>query len=191
MARERKFSTDELFQLTKKYLLELGYEGFTFSHLAEQLGVSRGTIYKYYENKDELLTDYMLYEMNLFLAELKEIDGQVGFQVKFDFLLDLILKNTSVQQMIEIGLRIPANSTKKVAHNKRQLEQSHLHMYQCLESFVQLGKNEGILKQDIPNPLILGYIFQSVAIPNHFEISHAEWTHWIKEVIRHGMFQVH
>ena len=42
MARERKFSLEELFQTTKQLLLDYGYEGFTFSLLADQLEVARG-----------------------------------------------------------------------------------------------------------------------------------------------------
>lgn len=57
MARERKFTRDDLYETTKYMLLENGYEGFTFSKLAEKLNVSRGAIYKYFNNKDELITD--------------------------------------------------------------------------------------------------------------------------------------
>ena len=72
MARERKFSTDDLFQASKQLLLQHGYEGFTFSLLADQFDVCRA-LYKYYENKEELITDFMIYEMGKFLFELKEI----------------------------------------------------------------------------------------------------------------------
>jgi len=188
MARERKFSTDELFQLTKKNLLEYGYEGFTFSLLADQLNVSRGTIYKYYENKDELITDYMLYEMNLYLTELKQIEEYDGFEAQFDFLLDLILKNSSIYQIIEIGQRIPSKTNQNTNSNKNRLANYHLDMYQYLQGFIKLGKTEGKVKPHIPDALILGYIFQSIAIPNHFGIPQDLWNLSIKEIIRHGMF---
>lgn len=188
LARERKFSTEELFQQTKSILLEVGYEGFTFSLLAEQLDVSRGTIYKYYENKDELITDFMLYEINLYLTDLKGIEKYNDFGEQFNFLLDLILRNPSIQQLIEIGLRVPSDSNEKVAINMKQLKASHMRMYQFLQDFVYLGKKEGILKPQIPDALILGYIFQSVAIPNHFGVPHQLWIQSIKEVIRDGMF---
>ncbi|WP_066070960.1 TetR/AcrR family transcriptional regulator [Neobacillus soli] len=188
MARERKFSTDELFQATKQLLLLQGYEGFTFSLLADDLNVSRGALYKYFDNKEELITDYMLYEMDRFLIELKQIESHRSFEAQFDYLLSLILSNTDIQKLINIGKQIQVGSNQKVKENKHKLEKLHIDMYHYLQNFITLGKEEQRLKSHIPDSLFLGYIFQSVAIPNHFGISPSVWVSSIKEIIRHGMF---
>ncbi|MFZ7947001.1 MULTISPECIES: TetR/AcrR family transcriptional regulator [Bacillaceae] len=180
MARERKFSKEDLFHETKRLLLEQGYEGFTFGLLADSLHVSRGALYKYYENKDELLTNFVFYEMDQFLLKLKQLDDQQGFEAQFDFLLQLIFSQTDIQKLIKIGQQIPGNEEK--------FGKLHFDMYQYLQGFIELGKEEGKLKSTIPNALILGYIFQSVVIPNHFGIPASEWVSSIKEIIRHGMF---
>ncbi|WP_066305895.1 TetR/AcrR family transcriptional regulator [Bacillus sp. FJAT-29814] len=189
MARERKFSTEELYQCTKQLLLEHGYEGFTFSLLADRLEVSRGAIYKYFENKEELITEFMLDEMKHFLAELKEIAVLDDFDKQFDFLFRLIFKNINIQQLIEIGKQIPLSTSEKVRTNILKLEAMHLEMYKYMQNFVSLGKSEKKLKSQIPDTLVLGMIFQTVAIPNHFGIPHDTWVKSIKEIISHGMFQ--
>lgn len=188
LARERKFSTEELFHSTKHLLLEHGYEGFTFSLLAERLEISRGAIYKYYENKEELIYDFMLYEMKQFHDDLKEIAVMNDFDKQFDFLFELIFKNSDVQKLIEIGMQIPSTSSKKAQTNKLALDQMRLDMYSYMENFVKLGKAEGKLKPHIPDALVLGFIFQTVAIPNHFGIPKNVWVESIKEIISHGMF---
>ncbi|WP_449622715.1 TetR/AcrR family transcriptional regulator [Robertmurraya sp. Marseille-Q9965] len=187
MARERKFSTDELYYATKQMLLEYGYEGFSFSLLAEQLEISRGAIYKYFDNREELISSFMLHEMKLFLEELKEIDNVPLFEEKFTFLLDLIFKNSTVPQLIEIGQRIPTNENKTVQENIRQLENLHLDMYKLLQGFINLGREEQKLKSSIPDSLILGIIFQSIMIPNHFGISQSVWVSSIKEILCKGI----
>ncbi len=188
MARERKFSTSELFEETKRVLLQNGYEGFTFSILAERMDVSRGTLYKYYENKEELITDYMLHEMDIFLVELKQIENHIGFEAQFDFLIDLIFKSTEIHQLIGVAEQIPKYINEKVKANKEQLEKLHLHMYSLLRNFVILGVEEGKLQPHIPDGLVLGFIFQTISIPNHYRIPQSEWVHSIKEILRHGMF---
>jgi len=188
MARTRKFSTADLFRATNQLLLQYGYEGFTISIVADHLKVSRGAIYKYYENKEELIMDFMLDEMKSFLAELKEIDSLVHFEDQFDYLLTLIFKNTSIQKLIQIGQQIPININNKVKESKHSLDQMHLDMYANLQSFIQLGKKEGKLKRDLPDGILLGIIFQSIAIPNHFGVPHSAWVASIKEIICHGMF---
>jgi len=187
MARERKFSTEELYLATKQILLQHGYEGFNFSVLAEQLDITRGAIYKYFDNREELITNFMLYEMKLFLLELKEIEQYHAFDDKLTFLLELIFKKSTVPQLIEIGQRIPINGNMKVKENIYQLEKLHLEMYKHLQGFIDLGRQEQKLKASIPDSLILGIIFQSIMIPNHFGITQSEWVRSIKEVLCYGM----
>jgi len=187
MARERKFSTEELYLATKQILLQHGYEGFNFSVLAEQLDITRGAIYKYFDNREELITNFMLYEMKLFLLELKEIEQYHAFDDKLTFLLELIFKKSTVPQLIEIGQRIPINGNMKVKENIYQLEKLHLEMYKHLQGFIDLGRQEQKLKASIPDSLILGIIFQSIMIPNHFGITQSAWVRSIKEVLCYGM----
>ena len=51
MARESKFTTEELYNLTRSLLYDFGYDRFHFGLLAEQLGVTRSALYKYYGTK--------------------------------------------------------------------------------------------------------------------------------------------
>lgn len=189
MARERKFTNEELFQATEELLLAYNYEGFQFSLLADHLHVSRGAIYKYFENKEELITEYMLFKMENFLQELKEINSIDGFQAQFDFLLNLMFKNPELHQLIEIGKRVPVHINAKVKDNQEKLDTYHLEMYHYVQGFIESGKREQLLNQNIPESLILGYIFQSIAIPNHFGIPHDVWVQSIKEMICHGIFK--
>jgi TetR/AcrR family transcriptional regulator, repressor of fatR-cypB operon len=185
VARERKFSTDELFRETKRILLSKGYDGFTLSRLAESLNVSRGTIYKYYENKDEVIMSYMIDELKRFLVQLNELETRQGFLAQFDFLLHLLFETENIDQLIEIGRQISA-STNKVKENKEELCRLHLKIYDRLRQWIRLGRKERVLKEEIPDELILGYIFHSVTIPRG-EIPKEKWVQSIKEIICHGM----
>jgi TetR/AcrR family transcriptional regulator, repressor of fatR-cypB operon len=187
MARERKFNTVELFHEAKQLLLQHGYDGFTFSLLADRMEVSRAALYKYYDNKEELITDFMVYEMEEFLLELKEIENIEGFEQQFDFLIDLIFKKTEVHELIRAAQHVMAR-TDAAFTNKEKLEKLPLDMYKFLQSFILLGKKEGKLKKHIPDGLIIGFILQTVAIPNHFGIQKADWIQSIKEIISQGMF---
>ncbi|MBA4550335.1 TetR/AcrR family transcriptional regulator [Thermoactinomyces vulgaris] len=185
MARERKFSTDELFRETKQILQCKGYDAFTLSRLAECLNVSRGTIYKYYENKDELIMAYMIDEMNRFLVKLNEMETRQGFFAQFEFLLHLLFENENIDQLMEIGQQISA-STNKVKEKKEELSRLHLMIYGRLQQLIQLGRKEQVLKEEIPDELILGFIFNSVAIPRG-EVPWDQWVKSIEEIIFYGM----
>ncbi|WP_010098341.1 TetR/AcrR family transcriptional regulator [Ornithinibacillus scapharcae] len=188
MARERKFSKEELYQITKKLLLDHGYDGYTFTLLANQLEVSRAAIYKYYDNKEELLIEYMVFELNTFLQHLKEISKKDTFMDQFEALFDIIFNDMSIYKIREIGMHIPTVND-KVAAYKKKLDRLHVELYDSLQGFIRLGREEKVLKEDIPSNLVLGMIFQTVNIPNTTGLTHLEWVNTLKKVICHGMFR--
>lgn len=187
MARERKFTLEELYQVSKDTLIQEGYNGFTFSILAKKLNVSRGTIYKYFENKDELITEYMVHEMNKFIKELININQFTHFQEQFDFLFELIFKDRNIHQLIGMASQIENKNNTTVQKNIEILENLHMKMYTLLHDFIQQGKKEKLVKESLNNNLILGFIFQTIVIPNHFQIPDKEWIYSIKEMVQHGM----
>jgi TetR/AcrR family transcriptional regulator, repressor of fatR-cypB operon len=187
MARERKFSREELYLETKELLLHHGYEGYTFTLLANQLDISRAAIYKYYDNKEELLSEYMLYELTNFLNELKKVSREKTFSDQFHALFEFIFADMSLYRLRDIGLQIP-KANKKVADNKQKISKIIAELYTSLQHFIDLGRSEKKLRDDIPNSLIIGMIFQTVNIPNTEKIPHEDWVKKIKDVICHGIF---
>ncbi|HAM81873.1 TetR/AcrR family transcriptional regulator [Ornithinibacillus bavariensis] len=187
MARERKISTEELYQTTKQLLLDRGYDGYTFTLLANRLDVSRAAIYKYYENKEELLSEYMVYELQTFIDNLKIVNQEKSFFDQFHALFNYIFNDMSIYRIREIGMQIPTVN-QKVAENKHKLEKMHNQLYTLLQKFIEFGKSEKVLKEDLPSSLVLGLIFQTVNIPNLERIPHSEWVEKMKEIMCHGMF---
>ncbi len=61
-------------------------------------------------------------------------------------------------------------------------------MYRFLQSFVDLGRKEKRLDPSIPDTLILGFIFQTIDIPNHSDIPQPEWLSYIKHILQNGLF---
>lgn len=188
MARERKFTKDELYETTRQLLLEHGYEGFTFTLLAKKLDLSRAAIYKYYDHKEELLSEYMLFELKTFQHQLEKISQKETFSEQFDALFDILFHDMSLYELRDIGLKIPALS-KGVAAYKQKISDLHTKLYTSLEQFIQIGRREHQLREDIPSYMILGLIFQTVNIPNTEGIPHQDWVKKIKELICHGIYK--
>ena len=190
MARERKFTDEHLFKETKELIINDGYEAFTFSKLASRLNVSRGSIYKYYENKDELISEFLMFEMARFLTDFDKLNKTVDFQTQFDELIDFIFTHSNIYEVLDIIGQIPAPTTKRSLNNKSRISEYYISMYQQFEGFIELGRKEGYIKEHLPTAVLLGMIFQIIAIPNHFNIPEDEWIASIKEILSNGMFKV-
>lgn len=189
MTRERKFSTQEIFKATNLLLLRYGYEGFTFSLLAESLDVSRAAIYKYYTNKEELIIDYMVYEMTKMLIDLQKIDQSTTFIAQLNELITLIFMYKDIHQILGMVHQFKESSSTIIMEKKEQLGKLHLDMYRYLEGLMIQGKKDKFLRETLSNDVILGCIFQSIAIPNHRGIPEQEWIQSIKDVVCYGIFE--
>ncbi len=188
VARERKFSTGDLFQVVERLLLEHGYDGLNFGLLAEELHVSRGALYKYYENKEDLVLEYMIHKMHKFFDDIKQIKEYKSFQEQFDFLFDVMFQYATIVQLLARAHENPQTKKDQIAKNKKIMDEYHLEIYGHLEDFIELGKQEGVLKKDIPDKVMLAMIFQTVIMPNHFGVPEEEWVGFIKEILSNGMF---
>ncbi|MEO4054574.1 TetR/AcrR family transcriptional regulator [Solibacillus sp. CAU 1738] len=187
MARERKFSTADIFSETERLLLQLGYEGFTFKHLAERLNVSRAAIYKYYTNKEELIVDYMMEFMTGLIGEFKKIDQTSPFNEQLDTLLSIILRSKDMHQIFSMVHIIDGGDNEGVMQKLKMLDQMHVAMYVPLLNVVACGKKEGIVNENLASELVLGFIFQSIAIPNHSNIPKEQFEQSIRQMICHGV----
>lgn len=188
MARESKFTKSDLYKATHQLLLQHGYAGFHFGLLAEQLNITRAALYKYFDNKDELITEYMAFEMERFLQDLEKLENYPGFEDQLDYLLKVILNYSKIHQIISMYFQIPRSNHAKVDQTLQKLDCQHEKMYALLNDFIQLGKKERILKPELPNHLLLGFIFNAVNIPNRSQLPEEEWKNLIKEFLCYGMF---
>ncbi|PGL71035.1 TetR/AcrR family transcriptional regulator [Bacillus sp. AFS055030] len=189
MGRDRKFNTVDLFLCTKKLILQTGYEGFTIGELAKMLDVSRAAIYKYYQNKDELLLDFMIEEMNNVLISFKTIPEEQTFLEKIDLLLKKIFMYKDLHLILGMQDIIPTKDAPHLENKKKKLSLMHRELYMPLVHIIQQGKKEGFIEMEIPNELLLGFIFQSISIPNHSGLDDEKLMDYIRNLILSGVIK--
>ena len=132
----------------------------------------------------------MIHEMNQFMEELEKIEFQHTFHEQFDYLINIIFKYSKIHQIFSMSYQIPALKNGNQSSKLKKLEQMHMEMYQRLQRFIQRGKQEGILKTCLPDDLILGFIFQTVEIPNVQKIPQEQWQRSVKKILSFGMFKI-
>lgn len=189
MAREKKFSTEDMYMETHKLLLSVGYDKFSFGLLATSLKVSRAAIYKYYTNKDELIYDYMVSEMEKMIEDLNQIEWISDYPSQFQQLFALIFEYGDIHQ---ISFMVPNNEkidSIKIREKKQQSLVMHKRFFEQIQQFIQTGQDKGYIKQDIPIGLIIELIFHSVTIPNRSKLTQQERASFLQEIICQGIFE--
>lgn len=189
LGRGRKFSISELFNITERLLLTVGYEGFTIGLLAEELHVSRAAIYKYYTNKEYLIADFMIERMTTCIESIKEINVEASFTEQLNELLDVIFQTKDLHQILSYTYIINDRGNEEIAQKLKLLQQLHISMYLPMQKMIEQGKQEQVLHAELENNLILGFIFQSVAIPNPTNIPKEEFLQSVKNMMFFGVFK--
>jgi AcrR family transcriptional regulator len=60
---QKTLRRNAVLKVAELYFLEVGYEAFSMSHLAKKAGVAKGTLYLYFETREEIFLT--LYEQSL------------------------------------------------------------------------------------------------------------------------------
>ena len=191
MVREKKFSTEDIYLQTHDLLIKEGYEKFSFSLLANSLAVSRAAIYKYYTNKDELINDYLIGQMEQMMDDFHQIKWDLDYSKQFDQLFELIFKYREAHL---ISNALPHDkmiiSTEKQKQKETVSGEVHGQFFNYIQQFIQTGKTNGHIKKEIPDSLIVGIIFHSINIPDRSNLSSQERAYFIKMIIKNGVFDI-
>jgi len=65
-------SREQMLEIARKRFLDCGYAAFTIRDVAKDCGVSVGTIYSYFSNKEALLTSAIVEEWRSLIREVQE-----------------------------------------------------------------------------------------------------------------------
>lgn len=186
MGRTKKFTDEQLWQAIQELLLDVGYDAFTVSLLAEKMGVSRAVIYKYYPNKEELVIQFMLEKMKYSIQYLSEVQQSQPFLQMFRDLLKRIYDMKDLHQVLGFTSKI-GNKSEVVKEKKTILSSMHQNLYEPLLSVVAKGKEEGLIQQHQNDFVLLSFIFTAIDMPNHLQLSEEAFLINLEQLLLNGI----
>lgn len=187
MARHRKTDEVELMKAAEALLLEKGYEGFHFKGLSDRLNVARSTIYEYYRNKDELITDSMKQLMDTILEKCYALKKYADPIDKLKGLLKVFLEYSHIHSILEAIPMISNSTTELVAANLKTLHEQHDELFKFIIKLIDEAKVYGKIRKDIPSIVTAGIFFHTITIPNMSKMNVDEWTDFLFDVLLKGI----
>jgi TetR/AcrR family fatty acid metabolism transcriptional regulator len=126
-----------------------GYYGTTVSTIARRAGVADGTIYLYFNSKEELLVSVFERAMQRFNEEARQItaDDAAGAEAKLRRLVALHLSRLGEDRDLAVVFQVEFRHT---IHVLELLSRSRIREYLALIArVVEQGKQEGVFKEDV------------------------------------------
>jgi TetR/AcrR family fatty acid metabolism transcriptional regulator len=131
-----------------KVFAKKGFYQTKVSEIAKEAGVADGTIYLYFENKDDILISLFEEQMKLVLDHMrKEISREEGAVKKIERFalthLQLIEQNKDVMEIIQVELR---QSSKFMKEYQNENFAQYLNL---IEDIIREGQQEGIFQGEV------------------------------------------
>jgi len=161
------------------------------SKVAQNAGVASGTIYTYFENKDEMIIELFHYVKSLIHQRVSENDDpSLDFKQRFfnfwDSLQNLYLEKPSIQRFFEHFMNSPYNTP------EIQLRKSEWHKW--TDDFFEQGVQEGHLRPMNPKVIrmmVMGGVTSSTRFLTTYNtlITEEEKTdlHYIPQMVWDGI----
>jgi AcrR family transcriptional regulator len=110
-------SVDVIVEASAQVLQEYGYKGATTNRIAERGGVSVGTLYQYFNNKDEIFDALIQQEGLRYLKALE--DNIPGAEVPMKRAIRTLLEAGYSHHRLVLGLRVVMRNLPSIAYARR------------------------------------------------------------------------
>lgn len=185
MGRKKNFTESELLDMTKKLLLEHGYDGFHLKLLSEHLTGARSTIYQYYSNKEEIVAACMKRAIVQVLNKASSINEPNALDA-LKRLLQVYVEESEFHQLLGDANKINTATSAAAAQDLEYIAQAHETLKSQLMQLFQRALHEGHIREDIPIPALIGVFFNLVDAPNMLNMPLSQWSELLFEIWMKG-----
>ena len=142
---------DAIYKAALKLVLREGFSGLKMSEVAREAKVATGTLYLYFESKEDLISQlYLALKQQSTAVLLKEYDANAPFMVNFE----KIWKGAVLTQLKSPETAAFHEQYYRSPYVKESVRQETDKLMQPVIQLIEQGKKERLLK-DVPTELLL------------------------------------
>jgi AcrR family transcriptional regulator len=165
--REKLARRKSILQAARELFYEHGYQASTIDMIAERAELSKGTIYTYFESKDELYVSAIIeafLELEKRLIVTASQDQPVEEKLKALFLA-FVDHCLAYKEQLWLGSFFYTDTARKTIP-RNLLDEINEYTWKCLDIIVQAvqeGKDQGVIREDV-NPTEVSIISWRAAV---------------------------
>lgn len=175
MGRKQLYAESELLDVTKRLVLNHGYDGFHLKMLSQHLPGARSTIYQYYANKEEIVAACMKRTIANVYDKVSKVDETDPMQALQD-VLAIYVEESKLHQLLEDANKINTSHSEAAARDLAFIENVHLDLKAQLMRLIEQAQQAGRLRKEVPLPVLVGTFFNLFNTPNMLDVPPAQWS---------------
>lgn len=165
MLKREQPKYQKIIQAAVEVIAENGFHGAQISRIAKKAGVADGTIYLYFNNKEDLLVSLFRERMGHFIRQTeRQLEAQTSAREKLKTLVSMHFKQLSGNYPMAIVTQLELRQSKKTlrAQINEVLKQYLNVIDRILEEGVQSGEFPGDLNIRLARQMIFGTLDETV-----------------------------
>jgi AcrR family transcriptional regulator len=159
--RERERREQEILKAAAILIRERGYNNVSMDDIAEEVGVSKPTLYQHFKSKDDMIATTMVHSMNHMHQYMNalEVDSP---RVKLERMVRHLMESNYEPDAMPMALVEPQIIHALNHHTEvvRKRDEIGAEIYALIEE----GKAKGEIARDIPTPVIIGSMFALMTV---------------------------
>jgi len=157
--KEKRFMKESILKKSGEMFLKFGYKSITMDDIANELGISKKTIYKYFKNKVELVdeaTDHMHKTMHTEVLKVYEM-GFNAIEENFESnkVFKGFMQNSDDSPVFQLQKYYPETY-------KKIMSQEFCMFEDCLSNNIEKGIKEGLFRKGINVKQVMKFYFSLI-----------------------------
>lgn len=189
---------EQILEASEAMFHKYGYSKTSLDDIAKEAGIGKGTIYYYYESKEDIFLEVAKYHSEKFYLLLKDKISEVkSFEEKFNLAIKLPIRliYEHAPVLLDAVKNLPRNYLHKLEqfrHDNKQL------MVGLLDEIFKEGINQGVISESLPVHKLGSIVFDwflmgdsniIIQYPEEF-IKKAEADYeWITQLLLYGIIK--
>lgn len=150
---------DKILNKASEMFLNLGFKSVTMDDIAQEMGVSKKTLYKYYKTKQSLVESTTTRFHDSCIQTIQEVEGKKFNPIKENFEI-----KKSFKEMFKNATSSPMYQLRKYYPliHERIKEKENVVFSECLKRNIKSGVEQGYYREDINIDLCTQFYFYLV-----------------------------
>lgn len=152
---------------TANLVAQKGLRAVTMSEIAENTGIGRATLYKYFPDVETILSAWHQRQISHHLEHLNEVRGHG--RTPIDRLKDVLIAYAHIQrERARHHHHQPHGRELEVLlHSDPQVDKAQRELHQMIRELIEDAVSDGTIRDDIPSPELAGYAIHALDAAGH------------------------
>lgn len=188
--RERQRREKEILWTAARIIHERGYANLNMDNVAEEVGVSKPTLYQHFKSKDEMVIATMVQSAENLLAHMDSLQDEPPIR-QLEYTLRYLL-DTHVMPQAYPATFVHEPSLIALESYRRVIEQFE-RVSRRLRAIVHAGQQQGQIPASIPPMVVIASLFSMLGVlrgPDMLDDHHVDTSAMVEGIVRlflHGI----